>query len=148
MLHVTDATFQKEVLEADLPVMVDVWAEWCGPCHAIAPVVEAIAEQYEGRARVVKLNSDDNRATAQKYNILGIPTLLFFLDGELVDRTVGVQPMQAIVYRLKRLMIKSGSQVESAPREPLIRLPRKATEWFALVMLIAMLVGIVTRLFR
>ena len=73
MLHVTDATFQKEVLEADLPVMVDVWAEWCGPCHAIAPVVDAIAEQYEGRARVVKLNSDDNRATAQKYNILGIP---------------------------------------------------------------------------
>ncbi len=148
MLHVTDATFQKEVLEADLPVMVDVWAEWCGPCHAIAPMVEAIAEQYDGRAKVVKLNSDENRATAQQYNILGIPTLLFFLDGELVDRTVGVQPIQAITYRLKRVMIKGGAQVDAGPREPLIRLPRKATEWFAIVMLIAMLVGIVTRLFR
>ena len=87
--EVGDQNFQEEVLNSTIPVLVDFWAAWCAPCRMIAPVVEAIAEQYEGQAKVVKLNVDENMATAGKYNIKGIPTLLLFKDGAIQEQIVG-----------------------------------------------------------
>jgi len=80
------------VLESDLPVLVDLWAPWCGPCHMIAPVVEKLAVDYAGRLKVAKLNVDENPATANAYHVQGIPTLLIFRDGRVVDRIVGAAP--------------------------------------------------------
>ena len=87
--EVGDQNFQEEVLNSTIPVLVDFWAAWCAPCRMIAPVVEAIAEQYEGQAKVVKLNVDENMTTAGKYNIKGIPTLLLFKDGAIQEQIVG-----------------------------------------------------------
>ena len=87
--EVGDQNFDTEVLNAPVPVLVDFWAAWCAPCRMLAPVVDAIAEKYEGRARVVKLNVDENIATAGKYNIRGIPTLLLFKDGVIKESIVG-----------------------------------------------------------
>jgi len=86
---VGDQNFDTEVLKASVPVLVDFWAAWCAPCRMLAPVVDAIAEKYEGKARVVKLNVDENIATAGKYNIRGIPTLLLFKDGIIKESIVG-----------------------------------------------------------
>jgi thioredoxin 1 len=87
--EVGDQNFETEVLKASVPVLVDFWAAWCAPCRMLAPVVDAIADKYEGRARVVKLNVDENIATAGKYNIRGIPTLLLFKDGVIKESIVG-----------------------------------------------------------
>ena len=87
--EVGDQNFDTEVLKASVPVLVDFWAAWCAPCRMLAPVVDAIAEKYEGKARVVKLNVDENIATAGKYNIRGIPTLLLFKDGIIKESIVG-----------------------------------------------------------
>ena len=87
--EVGDQNFDTEVLKASVPVLVDFWAAWCAPCRMLAPVVDAIAEKYEGKARVVKLNVDENIATASKYNIRGIPTLLLFKDGVIKESIVG-----------------------------------------------------------
>lgn len=89
---VTDATFAREVLESDLPVLVDLWAPWCGPCRMIAPVVEKIARDYAGRLKVAKLNVDENPQTAMRYQVQGIPTLLIFKGGRVADRIVGAAP--------------------------------------------------------
>lgn len=89
---VSDATFQREVLSSALPVLVDLWAPWCGPCHMIAPVVESIARDYAGRLKVAKLNVDENPRTASTYHVQGIPTLLIFRGGRIVDRIVGAAP--------------------------------------------------------
>ena len=89
MLEVTDATFNEEVLEADLPTLVDFWAEWCGPCRMIAPTVEALAEEFDGRLLVAKMDVDANPATPGRLGIRGIPTLILFKDGEEVERLVG-----------------------------------------------------------
>jgi len=91
-LPVSDATFQREVLESNLPVLVDLWAPWCGPCHMVAPVVEKIARDYAGRLKVVKLNVDENPDTAGRYFVQAIPTLLIFRGGRVVDRIVGAVP--------------------------------------------------------
>lgn len=91
-LPVSDATFQREVLESDLPVLVDLWAPWCGPCHMIAPIVDRVAGEYAGRLKVVKLNVDDNPRTAGAYQVQGIPTLLIFRNGRVADRIVGAAP--------------------------------------------------------
>jgi thioredoxin 1 len=89
ILHVTDESFATEVLQAKQPVLVDYWAEWCGPCKAIAPLLDEIAEKYADRLRIVKLNVDDNRATPQKYGIRGIPTLMLFKNGAVEATKVG-----------------------------------------------------------
>lgn len=87
--HFTDAGFESDVLKSTTPVLVDFWAEWCAPCRMLAPTVEAIANQYQGRVKVGKLNVDENMAVSQRYNIRGIPTLLLFKGGEVKDQIVG-----------------------------------------------------------
>ena len=87
--EVSDQNFESEVLNASVPVMVDFWASWCAPCRMLAPVVETVAEQYNGRVRVLKMNIDDNPVTPGKYNIRSIPTLLLFKDGEVREQIMG-----------------------------------------------------------
>ncbi len=87
--EVGDQNFDSEVLKSPIPVLVDFWAAWCGPCRMLAPVMETVAEQYEGKAKIVKLNVDENALTSGKYNIKGIPTLLLFKDGVIVEQIVG-----------------------------------------------------------
>lgn len=88
-VELTDSTFDQDVLNADVPVLVDFWAEWCGPCRMIAPTVEAFADEYAGKVKVGKVDVDRNNATAARYNIRGIPTLLLFKGGRVVDQRVG-----------------------------------------------------------
>jgi thioredoxin 1 len=88
-LNFTDAGFDTEVLKSDKPVLVDFWAEWCGPCRMMTPTIDAIASEYQGKAKVGKLNVDDNGQTAMRYQIRGIPALLLFKDGKVVDQRVG-----------------------------------------------------------
>jgi thioredoxin 1 len=88
-LTLTDAAFDKEVLSSDVPVLVDFWAEWCGPCRMMEPTIDAVATAYAGRVKVGKLNVDEHGGTAMRYNIRGIPTLLLFKDGQIVEQRVG-----------------------------------------------------------
>lgn len=87
--EVTDQSFDQEVLQSDKPVLVDFWAAWCAPCRMLAPTIDQVADEYEERAKIVKLNVDDNAETSARYNIRGIPTLLLFKDGEVKDQIVG-----------------------------------------------------------
>lgn len=89
ILHVSDASFEEDVLKASGPVLVDYWAEWCGPCKMIAPILDEVAEEYDGRLTVAKLNIDENEATPPKFGIRGIPTLMLFKDGSVVATKVG-----------------------------------------------------------
>ncbi|HEX9649979.1 MAG TPA: thioredoxin [Cyclobacteriaceae bacterium] len=102
-IHITDDTIEKVLSTTDKPVIIDFWADWCGPCHMIAPILEQVAEEFEGRALVTKLNVDENRISAEKYGIRSIPTLLFFKNGKLVDNQVGVVPKQMISDKLRKL---------------------------------------------
>jgi thioredoxin len=101
---VTDATFEALVLRAATPLLLDCWAEWCGPCHMLAPTIDALAQAYAGRVVVAKLDVDANPRTAARYEVRGIPTLLVFNRGQVVDRLVGVQPRSAIEARLTPLL--------------------------------------------
>ncbi len=104
-LEVTDATFEKEVKEAQQPVLVDFWAPWCGPCKALGPVIDEVAAEFDGKVKVVKVNTDENLATAQKFKISGIPSLVFFdKSGEAVEQMVGVQKKSALVDQLNKLL--------------------------------------------
>ena len=98
--EVTDANFDQEVLKADKPVLVDFWAPWCGPCRMVAPIVEELAEEYDGKVEFVKVNTDDNPNTAVKYGIRSIPTLLVFKDGELAGQIIGFRPKSDLKERL------------------------------------------------
>lgn len=103
-LAVTTAEFDSKVLQSDVPVLVDFWAEWCGPCKAIAPDIEAIAEEYAGRARVYKVNVDENSDLAVRYGVMSIPTLLLFRGGQVIDHMVGAEPKQRIAAMLDRAL--------------------------------------------
>jgi len=107
-LIVTDATFAADVERSPLPVLVDAWAAWCGPCRMIAPAIEELAAELAGRVRVAKLNVDENPATAGRFDIRSIPTLLVMAGGREVDRIVGAQPKHAIRARLERFVSDAG----------------------------------------
>lgn len=98
--HLKDAEFDEAVLKSDVPVLVDFWAPWCGPCHIIAPIVEQLADDYEGKVKVSKLNVDENPQTAAKYGIRSIPTLLVFKDGKVLDQVIGAVSKDELVRRL------------------------------------------------
>ena len=103
-LEFTDKNFQADVVSSTIPVLVDFWAPWCGPCKMVDPVVEEIAGEYEGKLKVGKLNTDDNREIAAKYGIMSIPTLMIFKGGEVVVRIVGAQPKRAIVEKIDEVL--------------------------------------------
>lgn len=103
-IELQDATFEQEVLQSGRPVLVDLWAPWCGPCRMLAPVVEELAKEYDGKVKVAKLNTDDNPATAVRYKVSAIPTLLFFKGGKVADQLIGVHPKADIKKRLDGLL--------------------------------------------
>jgi thioredoxin 1 len=96
LIEFTDQNFDSEVLQSDSPVLVDFWAEWCGPCHAIAPTIEQIANEYNGKVKVGKVNVDHNQQTAMRFGIRSIPSLLIFKDGTVVNQIVGAVPKESI----------------------------------------------------
>jgi len=103
-MDVTDSTFRTDVLESDVPVLVDFWASWCGPCRMIAPVVEQIAEEYDGKLKVRKLNVDENHDTSKEYGIMSIPTLLVFKEGKVAGRMVGAMPKADIAKQIDQVL--------------------------------------------
>ena len=104
IINVTDATFEAEVLKADKPTLIDFWASWCAPCKAIAPIVDELAAEYEGKVKVTKMNVDENPSTPSKYGVRGIPTLLLFKGGNVVDQKVGAVPKSQLAEMLKKAL--------------------------------------------
>jgi len=105
-LTFTDGAFDQDVLKSDTPVLVDFWAPWCGPCKAMGPTVDAVATEYAGKVKVGKLNTDDNPGTAMRYGIRGIPTLLLFKGGQVVDQRVGALPKPELLKMLEPHVVK------------------------------------------
>lgn len=103
-LHVTDADFESVILGSQQLAVVDFWADWCGPCHQMSPHIGFLAEEYAGRVVVAKLDVDENPTTPARYNILGIPTVIFFLNGEAVDRHTGVLTIDGLSERVEKLL--------------------------------------------
>lgn len=102
--EVSESTFQSEVLESDIPVLADFWASWCGPCQMMTPVLDAVAQKMEGSLKVVKINTDENIMTAQRYQILAIPSLLVFKNGEVVERIVRFKPQDQLEAQLQNIL--------------------------------------------
>ena len=104
VIYLSDDTFQQEVLQSDKPVMVDFWASWCGPCLALAPIIDEIAENYGDKIKVCKLNVDENQKTAMEYGIKGIPTIIFFKNGQVVEQSVGLVPKDYLEDLIKKII--------------------------------------------
>ena len=100
----TDANFEEEALKSDIPVVVDFYADWCGPCKMMSPIVDELSVQYEGKVKIGKVNTDQNRAVASKYNIMSIPTILFIKDGQVVDTSVGALPKAALEEKINKML--------------------------------------------
>ncbi len=103
-IHITDGSFQEEVMKSDVPVVIDFWATWCGPCKLIAPIMEEMAEEYDGKAKIGKVDVDNNQQIAVQYGIRSIPTVLIFKDGELKENIVGAVPKKQIVEKLEQYL--------------------------------------------
>jgi len=104
LLQVTDGNFEEEIIKSDIPVMVDFWAEWCGPCKMVGPVVEELAEEYKGKIKIAKMDVDANRDTPAKFGIRNIPTLILFKGGEVAKMIIGAQPKSHLDEELKKLL--------------------------------------------
>lgn len=104
VIELTSATWDKEVLQSNGLIMVDFWAVWCGPCRIIAPTIEELAKEYAGKVKVGKLNTDENSDVASRYKIMGIPTIMFFKDGQKVDQVVGAVPKQQLKAKIDALL--------------------------------------------
>lgn len=102
--EVDEKTFQSEVLESAVPVLVDFWAPWCGPCHMVSPMLEAVAGKLGNNLKIVKMNTDENMTTAQNYEIMAIPSLLVFKNGQVIERIVGVQPQPELEAKLQEII--------------------------------------------
>lgn len=100
----TDANFDQEALQSDVPVVVDFYADWCGPCKMMSPIVDELSTAYEGKAKIGKVNTDENRAVASKYNIMSIPTILFIKNGEVVDTVVGALPKAVLEDKINKML--------------------------------------------
>ena len=103
-IHVTDASFEEEVLKSEVPVVVDLWAEWCGPCRMIGPIIEEMSSEYEGKAKMVKVDIDSNPGIPTKFGVRNIPTVLFFKNGEVVDKQVGAVPKGTFTKKLDAIL--------------------------------------------
>ncbi len=104
VIEITDSTFEQEVLKSDIPVIMDLWAVWCGPCKMIHPILEELSNEYAGKVKIVKLDVDKNRETTAKFGVRNIPTVLFFKNGEVVDKQVGAVPKKKFAEKLDAIL--------------------------------------------
>jgi thioredoxin 1 len=115
LTHITDAAFEAEI-HGETPVLVDFWAEWCGPCRMVAPVLEQIAVEQTGKLKIVKLNVDENQHTPMQFNVSGIPTMILFKDGEVLERIVGFMPKPQLMKRLEPHLLDTSTSDAAAEK--------------------------------
>ena len=124
VVTLTDGSFDSEVLQSNVPVLVDFWAEWCGPCKMLGPTIDQLADEYHGKVKVGKLNVDDNMATASRYNIRGIPALLIFRGGQVQEQLIGAQPRDNIAKALNKYTVATmPAPQQQQPQQPAAKVP-------------------------